>query len=63
MNTVEAPLSAVGLVLCLAGKLGVTPALMVETIKGEPELLEITNAYGRGEVSYSDIAEAVANYF
>ena len=63
MNTTEKAMSAPHLIMSLAAELGVTPSLIVETIKETPELLKIANAYGRGESNYQEMLNAIINFF
>jgi hypothetical protein len=63
MNTIEATLTAPHLLLRLSAELGVTPSLIVETIKESPELVKLISAYGRGETTYNNVLATLVNCF
>ena len=54
------PMSAPDLIQCLAGELLVDPALLVETIREEESALAIVRQYGRGQISYEEVLNAVS---
>jgi hypothetical protein len=54
------PMSAPDLIQCLAGELLVDPALLVETIREEESALAIVRQYGRGQISYEEVRDAVS---
>lgn len=57
------PMSAPMLVQCLAGDLLVDPALIVETIKEDQDLLRVIRSYGAGDFTYSDVLDTVKDFF
>jgi hypothetical protein len=63
MNTINKPMSAVMLVQCLAGELLVDPALLVETIKEEEDLLRVVRSYGVGDFTYEQVLDTIKDYF
>jgi len=54
------PMSAPDLISCLAGELLTDRALLVETIREEESVLAIVRQYGRGQISYEEVREAVS---
>lgn len=62
MNTTK-PMSAVNLIQCLAGEMLVDPALMVETIKEDQDLLRVVRSYGAGDFTYEQVLDTVKDYF
>lgn len=54
------PMSAVSLVSCLAGEMLADPALIVEAIKEDEEVLALVRQYGKGLASYEEVREAVS---
>jgi len=54
------PMSAPDLIQCLAGELLTDPALLVEAIKEEESALAIVRQYGRGQISYEEVLNAVS---
>ena len=46
------PMSAVQLIASLAGELLIAPALIVETIKENEDLLRVVKSYAAGDLSY-----------
>jgi len=54
------PMSAPDLIQCLAGELLTDPALLVETIREEESALAIVRQYGRGQISYEEVRDAVS---
>jgi hypothetical protein len=54
------PMSAPDLIQCLAGELLTDPALLVEAIKEEESVLAIVRQYGRGQISYEEVRDAVS---
>jgi hypothetical protein len=59
----SAPMSAVNLVSCLAGELLTDPALIVETIKGDEDLLHLFRSYNSGDLTYAQVLDTVKDYF
>ncbi len=57
------PMSAPMLVQCLAGDLLVDPALIVETIKEDQDLLRVVRSYGAGDFTYSEVLDTVKDFF
>jgi hypothetical protein len=53
------PMSAPDLISCLAGELLINPALLVETIKEDDTALAIVRQYGRGQITYEEVLNAV----
>lgn len=62
MNTIK-PMSAVNLIQCLAGEMLVEPALMVETIKEDKDLLRVVRSYGAGDFTYEQVLDTIKDYF
>ena len=56
---VSKPMSAPNLIQCLAGELLTDPALLVETIKEDDNALAIVRQYGRGQITYEEVLNAV----
>lgn len=54
-------LSSVQLVSCLAGELEVDPALLVETIKEDNDLLHVVRSYGAGDLTYSQVLDTIVS--
>ena len=54
------PMSAPDLIQCLAGELLTDPALLVETIKEDDNALAIVRQYGRGQITYEEVRDAVS---
>lgn len=54
------PMSAPDLIQCLAGELLTDPALLVETIKEDDGTLAIVRQYGRGQITYEEVRDAVS---
>ena len=54
------PMSAPDLIQCLAGELLTDPALLVEAIKEDDSALAIVRQYGRGQISYEEVRDAVS---
>jgi hypothetical protein len=50
-------MSAPNLVLCLAGEHECLPAIMVEIIKENEDLLKLVREYGAGRASYEQVLE------
>lgn len=63
MSTITKPMSAPMLIQCLAGDLLVDPALLVETIKEEEDLLRVVRSYGAGDFTYTDVLDTVKDFF
>jgi len=62
MNTTK-PMSAVNLIQCLAGEMLVDPALMVETIKEDQDLLRVVRSYGAGDFTFEQVLDTIKDYF
>ena len=54
------PMSAVSLVSCLAGEMFADPALIVEAIREDEEVLALVRQYGKGHATYEEVREAVS---
>ena len=63
MTTISKPMSATNLILCLSGELEIDPGLLVETIKGESDLMRVVRSYGAGDFTYGQGLETLADYF
>lgn len=63
MNTLSKPMSATNLILCLSGELEIDPGLIVETIKGESDLMRVVRSYGAGDLSYESVLDTLNDYF
>ena len=57
------PMSAVQLISCLSGELLVDPALIVETIKENEDLLRVVKSYAAGDLSYFHVLDTLSDYF
>ena len=57
------PMSAVQLISCLSGELLVDPALVLETIKGDADLLRVVKSYRAGDLSYFHVLDTLSDYF
>lgn len=55
----KAEMSAVNLIQCLAGEMFYHPADVVQAIQEDEEVRALVRRYGRGEVSYEEVREAV----
>jgi hypothetical protein len=51
------------LIQCLAGELEIDPALLVETIKEDQDLLRVFKSYGAGDFTYTQVLDTLADYF
>jgi len=56
-------MSAKDLILCLSGELLVDPALLVETIREEEDLLRVMRSYSAGDFTYVDVLDTVKDFF
>ena len=56
-------MSATNLVLCLSGEMEIDPGLLVETIKGDPDLMRIIKSYGAGDFTYDQVLDTLGDYF
>ena len=56
-------MSAKDLILCLSGELLVDPALLVETIREEEDLLRVVRSYRSGDFTYADVLDTVKDFF
>jgi hypothetical protein len=56
-------MSAVSLIQCLAGDLLADPALIMETIKEEEDLVRVIRSYRSGDLTYSDVLDTVKDFF
>lgn len=63
MSTKYKPMSAVNLIQCLAGEIEIDPALLVETIKEEEDLLRVVRSYGAGDLTYDQVMDTIKDYF
>lgn len=57
------PMSAVNLIACLSGELLVDPALLVETIKEDQDLLRVVRSYGAGDFTYEQVLDILKDIF
>ena len=57
------PMSAVQLIASLAGELLIAPALIVETIKEDEDLLRVVKSYAAGDLSYFHVLDTLSDYF
>ena len=53
------PMSAPMLIECLAGEMYADPALVVEAIQEDSEVMAIVRQYGKGLVTYEQVRKAV----
>jgi len=56
-------MSAKDLILCLSGELLVDPALLVETIREEEDLLRVMRSYSAGDFTYVDVLDTIKDFF
>jgi hypothetical protein len=56
-------MSAVSLIQCLAGDLLADPALVMETIKEEEDLVRVIRSYRLGDLTYSEVLDTVKDFF
>lgn len=63
MPTQYKPMSATNLILCLSGELEVDPALIVETIKEDSDLMRVVRSYSAGDFTYAQVLDTLADYF
>lgn len=63
MNTINKPMSATNLILCLSGDMEIYPGLLVETIKEDPDLMRVIRSYGAGDFTYEQVLNTLADYF
>lgn len=56
-------MSAVSLIQCLAGDLLADPALVMETIREEEDILRVIRSYRLGDLTYSDVLDTVKDFF
>lgn len=63
MTTQYKPMSADNLILCLAGDMEIDPALIVETIKEDSDLMRVVKSYGAGDFTYTQVLDTLADYF
>ena len=57
------PMNIKDLILCLSGELLVDPALLVETIREEEDLLRVMRSYSAGDFTYADVLDTVKDFF
>ena len=55
-------MSAVDLIQCLAGELLTDPALLVETIQEDQDLLRVIRSYREGDFTYDQVLDTVKDY-
>lgn len=58
----SAPMSATNLISCLSGELLIDPALLVETVREDDELLSLFRSYNKGEATYAKVLETLNAY-
>lgn len=63
MSTIYKPMSATDLILSISGEIEIDPALLVETIKEDDDLLRVVRSYGKGDLSYDQVMDTVKDYF
>jgi hypothetical protein len=63
MTTINKPMSATNLILCLSGEMEIDPGLLVETIKGDSDLMRVIRSYGAGDFTYSQVLDTLGDYF
>ena len=63
MSTLSKPMSATNLILCLSGEMEIDPGLLVETIKGDPDLMRVIKSYGAGDFTYDQVLDTLGDYF
>jgi hypothetical protein len=56
-------MSAVSLIQCLAGDLLADPALVMETIKEEEDLIRVIRSYKLGDFTYSQVLDTIKDFF
>ena len=56
-------MSAVSLIQCLAGDLLADPALVMETIREEEDLVRVIRSYRLGDLTYSDVLDTIKDFF
>jgi len=59
------PMRGALLIACLAGELEIDPALLVETIKEDTDLLHVVRSYGKGDLTYEQVLDTIksGDYF
>jgi len=55
-------MSAVDLIQCLAGELEIFPALLVETIQEDEDLMRVIKSYKAGDFTYDQVLDTVKDY-
>jgi hypothetical protein len=55
-------MSAPDLVQCLAGELLTDPALLLETIREEEDLIRLIRSYREGDFTYDQVLDTVKDY-
>jgi hypothetical protein len=63
VSTLSKPMSATNLILCLSGEMEIDPGLLVETIKGDPDLMRVIKSYGAGDFTYDQVLDTLGDYF
>ena len=63
MTTINKPMSATSLILCISGDMEIDPALIVETIKEDSDLMRVVKSYGAGDFTYAQVLDTLADYF
>ena len=56
-------MSATNLILCLSGEMEIDPALLMEMIKEEEDLVRVIRSYGAGDLTYTQVLDTLADYF
>ena len=62
MSTISKPMGAVNLIACLAGDLLTDPALLVETIQEDSDLLRVVRSYRDGDFTYDQVLDTIKDY-
>lgn len=55
-------MAAANLVQCLAGDLLADPALLLETIKEEEDLLRVIRSYKAGDFTYAEVLDTIKDF-
>lgn len=63
MTTINKPMSATDLILCLSGEMGIDPGLLVETIREDDDLMRVVKSYGAGDFTYAQVLDTLADFF
>lgn len=61
--TTNTIMSSTNLILCLSGELAIDPALLMDTIKEEEDLVRVIRSYSAGDFTYAEVLDTLADYF